>query len=242
MSTRNIAEALRSPAQASEGASRVQKVLSQLALFVLCAVAVLAFAPTVQPTFADRVTLFLLAIAAGVCFWTPALRFFEERTEAATFAVTLTMFLIYGLARQSLPNSGWTLRTALLPDTPQVMPLAGLFVFAGAVFTSPLWWSHRNSWTRTLILSIGLVALLGISSFWFLGRYYTVGETEILDPTPLVQLMLQSVEFASVALLCSAACALPGTRRLLLRLLPLMLLVLWARYQFFPAPKAEETE
>jgi type IV secretory pathway VirB2 component (pilin) len=242
MSTRNVAETQRSIAAANQRAGTQHIVWSALALLTLVALCLLSLAPTVQPTLADRLTFLLLAITGAVCFWTRGSAFFEERADAATFAVTLAMFVVYGLARQALPDTGWTMNINLLPDTPQTLPVAGLVAIAGAVFTAPLWWRNRNGWTRALLAAIVVVAVLGTAMFWFLGRYYTVGETEVLDPTPLVRLLMQTVEFAALALVCSAACALTATRRILLRVLPVVLLALWARHQFFPAPIVEEAE
>ena len=216
--------------------------ISTLAVLALLALCLLGVAPTVQPTLADRLTLLVLGLGAAICFWTPLLRSFEERADGATFAVTLAMFVIYGLAKQAGPENGWSLTTGLLPDTPQTISYAARIAVAGAVLTAPLWWRNRNAWTRALLAAIAVVTLLGTGIFWFLGRFYTVGETEVLDPTPLVHLLMQTVEFGSLALVCSAACALTGTRRFVLRVLPIVLLVLWTRHQFFPAPVIEEAE
>jgi hypothetical protein len=211
-------------------------------VLTLLAIALLGLSPTIQPTLADRLTLFLLALGGAVCFWTPVRRYFEERADAATFTVTMAMFIIYGLARQAGPNDGWSLTTRLLPDTPLAISYAARIAVVGAVLTAPLWWRNRNGWTRALLSAIAVVALLGLGIFWFLGRYYSIGETEVLDPSPLVRMLMQTVEFAALALVCSAACALTGTRRILLRVLPVVLLVLWARHQFFAIPIVEEAE
>jgi hypothetical protein len=242
MSTRDLGQLRDDMAAGHRQADSRDVLLSVPAALALAAIAALALLPTVEPTTADRVTFLLLAVVGAVCFWTPGLRFFEERTDAATFALTLVAFLIYGLARQAGPQQGWALRLALLPDTPLVVPYAARIVVVVALVTAPLCWRNRNGWTRALLAAVTVVALLGFGTFVLLGCFYTVGETEVLDPTPLVQLLMQALEFASLALVCSAACAVPATRRWILRLLPVLLLVLWARYQFFPAPKAEESE
>jgi hypothetical protein len=229
-------------AQAHRRASSREVLLSVPAALALAAVAALALLPTVEPTTADRVSFLLLAAVGAVCFWTRGLRFFEERADAATFALALVAYLIYGLARQAGPQEGWSLRHALLPDTPLVVPYAARIVLVAAIVTAPLWWRNRNGWTRALLAALTVVALLGFGTFVLLGRFYTVGETEVLDPTPLVQTLMQALEFAALALVCSAACAVTATRRWILRFIPIVLSVLWARYQFFPAPKAEGSE
>jgi type IV secretory pathway VirB2 component (pilin) len=208
----------------------------------LLSISLLGLAPTVQPTLADRLTVFLLTLTGAICFWAPVRRYFEKRADAATFAVSLAMFIVYGLARQAGPTEGWSLTTGLLPGTRLTISYAARIALAGAVVTAPLWWRNRNDWTRALLAAIGVVALLGSGIFWFLGRYYTVGEIEVLDPTPLVRMLMQSLEFAALALVCSAACALAAPRRILLRLLPVMLLALWTRHQFFAVPIPEEAE
>jgi hypothetical protein len=242
MSTRDLGQLQDGIATAHRRADSRDAVLSLPAALALAALAALALLPTVEPTTADRVSFLLLAVVGAVCFWTRGLRFFEERAEAATFAITLVVFLIYGLARQAGPQEGWSLRLALLPDTPLVVPYAARIVVVAALVTAPLWWRNRNGWTSALLAAITVVALLGFGTFVLLGRFYTVGETEVLDPTPLVQTLIQALEFAALALVCSAACAVTATRRWILRFIPLVLFVLWARYQFFPAPKAEESE
>lgn len=166
-----------------------------------------------------------------------------RREEAASFALSLAMFVVYGMARAAGPNGEdvWSLHFGLLPETPFPVSWATRVVVVGALLTIPLWIRHLNGWTRAVLCALGIVALFGIASFSFLRGFYPVGEADaVLDPKPLADTIFQVVEYASLALLCSASCAAPQTRRLVLRVLPLLLLALWARHQFFPAPPPPE--
>ncbi len=89
-----------------------------------------------------------------------------------------------------------------------------------------------------------IATVLGFGSFKFLSGYYTVGVTEVLDPSPLVHLGMQVVEYGALALLCNAVGTHVVVRRWVLRVLPLVLLALWARHHFAPPPvePVEEAE
>jgi hypothetical protein len=168
----------------------------------------------------------------------------QRREEASAFALSLAMFVVYGMARAAGPNDdAWSLHFAALPTTVFAVPWAARVVVLGALVTAPLWMRHLNGWTRAVLGALAIVALLGIASFSFLRGYYPVGETDaILDPKPLADTMMQVVEYGALALLCSAACAVPKTRRIVLRALPLLLLALWVRHQWFPAPPPPEDD
>jgi hypothetical protein len=66
--------------------------------------------------------------------------------------------------------------------------------------------------------------------------------TQFLIPTPLVTTLLQLVEYVALGILCSAATAHPAARRWILRLLPLVLLALWARHHWALPVVEEEDE
>ncbi len=168
-----------------------------------------------------------------------------KREEASSFALSLAMFVVYGLARAAGPNdeNAWSLHFAALPTTVFAVPWAARVVVLGALVSAPLWIRHLNGWTRAVLGALAIVALLGTASFSFLRGYYPVGESDaILDPKPLADTMMQVVEYGALALLCSAACAVPRTRRIVLRALPLLLLALWVRHQWFPAPPPPEDD
>ncbi len=244
LTTRDIRGGLRrrSGQQAEDGAFEALPVFATLALALVVA---LAFSGAAEPSLADRLTLLILGLCGALCFWTPLLRFFEERADAATFALTLAMFVVYGMARRAGPTAetGWVLRFPLLPDDSFAVSWAARVAVLGALVSMPLWLRHMNGWTRAILGALGVVAALGLGSFTFLRGYYPVGAVdEVLNPTPLVHLWLQIVEYGALALLCSAVCAQAPSRRRVLRLLPLALLALWARHQFFPAPPPPEDE
>jgi hypothetical protein len=207
---------------------------------VLAVVTVLAFSLASEPTPADRVTLLTLAVLGAVCFWTPLLRYFNERPDAATFALTAALFIVYGIARRAGPDEGWALRLAALPDDPFIISWAARVVVLGAILAAPLWWRQVSFWTRSLLTASAIVLAIGLGTFVFLRRYYPpVAETEIVNPKLLVDVVLQAVEYSALALLCNAVCLHPTARRWALRALPLVLLALWARHQFAPPVETE---
>jgi hypothetical protein len=218
------------------------RLLGLLAALVLLAVIGLAFLNAAEPTLADRVTLLVLGIVAAILFWTPLARHLETQHNVATFFLTSAMFIVYGMARRVGPDAGWALHFSALPGDEFVVSYAARAVVLGALLTAPAWGRHLTGWTRSLLLATGVLALLAIGSFLLLRRFYEVGPTTTLDPTPLPTLGMQTVEYGALALLCDAATRHPWTRRLVLKVLPLALLALWARHQFMAAPPVEEDE
>ena len=94
----------------------------------------------------------------------------------------------------------------------------------------------------SIIAAITIISMLTLASFSLLKGYFPTGPTEILDPAPLPMLALNLVEYGCLALLCQAVAARKETRKLVLRILPGVLLLLWARHQFFAAPVEAEAE
>src|SRR5690606_22275060 len=117
-------------------------------------------------------------------------------------------------------------------------------VVLGAILTAPCWGRNIQGWTRSLLAAAALLLVLAMAGFGLLARFYTVGPIEQLDPTPLPHLGMQLIEYLSLALLCNAAIAHPQVRRWCLRALPLLLLISWARQQFFTAepPDAQDLD
>jgi hypothetical protein len=225
---------------AASSAANFAAVIASIALAVVVG---LAFSPAGEPTPADRVTLLTLAVLGAICFWTPLLRYFDQRPDAATFALTAALFIVYGIARRAGPDDGWALRLPALPDDPFVISWAARAVVIGAILALPLWWKQVSLWTRALLTGAAIVMAIGLSIFLFLRRYYPPVEgTEIVNPKLLVDVVLQAVEYSALALLCNAVCLHPAARRWALRVLPLVLLALWARHQFAPPAEVEGEE
>ena len=226
---------LKSPQDKSE------VVCAFLALLGLGIVAALAFLAT-EVASADRIVLPPLGLAALV-FWIPFVwRRIDAHSDIAAFALTATMFVIYQLARTSGPEDGFSLRFAALPEDQFVLPYSAYVVVVAAMISSPLWWRRRGEWMVSILAAITILAALAAFSFSLLKGYFPVGATEILDPTPLPSLAMNLVEYGCLALVCSAVAARRETRILALRLLPAILLLLWARHQFFAAPVDAEVE
>jgi hypothetical protein len=231
-------------------------LVSALATLALALMTALAFSTANTPTFrhvratsADGATLLFLALCAALIGWTPLKKYFldadrfdRSRHNAATFALAAAMFVIYSLARRSGPEEGWSLRFAFLPDDVFVVPFAARIVMAAALLVLILHWKVLSGWTRALVIGAGIIAAWALFSFRLLSGYFPVGVTETLDPTPLVTTLLQLVEYVALGILCSAATAHPAVRRWILRLLPLVLLALWARHHWALPVVEEEDE
>ena len=223
--------------QREQGLSHLQQgeiILSRLAFAALGAIVVLAFfAPQVPVS--DRIVFLPLGLAA-IGFWMPfLLRRAAAHREVSSFLLTAAMFLIYGLARSVGPDQGFELRFAALPEDIFVVPYSAYIVVFASLFTGPFWWRKANDWTRAVISSTTIIALLMLGSFSLLRQYFPTGPAEMLDPNPLPRLAMKLVEYGCVALLCHAVTARKETRRWALQLMPGVLLLLWARYQFFAA-------
>lgn len=218
-------------------------IAGALSLLGLCLLAL----GDVRPTSGDQLTLFVLGVAALICVVgnvlgvNPLRRLFASR-EAATWALMLAFFVVYGMARRAGPQDGWRLNTTLLPDTPLPIPYAARLVWLGALLSLPAWSRALTAPTRAILASLLLVALFGLGSFLFLRRFYAVGETEILNPKPLLDTLLQASEYGALALCCTAAGANILVRRWVLSALPILLLMIWARHQFRPIPLKEDDE
>lgn len=220
--------------------------ISALAILPLFLVVALALDADVRATPADRAALLFLAVTAVLLFYTPARKYFErsdaESHNAATFAFTSAMFVIYNLARRAAPEDGPGLQFAWLPDDKFVISYAAMVVVVGAFATLPFGFKALGGYTRALLIGALVLSLLSLGSFRLLSGYYKVGVTETLDPTPLVHILLQLVEYSALAILCAIATANLAMRVWLLRALPIVLLALWARHQFAAPPPIEEDE
>jgi hypothetical protein len=232
---------------------------SLLASACLAAIALLACAPSVQSTSADRAALLFLAVASALWAYSP-LRHLWNRAEhssidgvaladdagarnAALAAALAAASVVYPLARRFAPEMPETGGLALrFPGLEEGFPIsyAALVAIAGAIVVLFPTGRVLSGLTRAVALALGALAFFAAVSFQLLRPHYPVGATEVLDPTPLVHLGMQVVEFGALAILCHAAVAHAGVRRWLLRLLPLVLLGVLARHHFVAPPAEEE--
>lgn len=220
--------------------------VSTLAIVPLLLLVLLAFKGEVRATPADRAALLCLALAGALCFWTPARKYFDrangEAHNAASFALTAAIFVTYNLARRAGPEEGFSLQFAFLPDDKFVVSHAAMIAVVGALATLPFAFKVLGGYTRALLIGALILGVLALGSYRLLGAHYKIGVTEVLDPTPLVHILMQLVEYGALAMLCAFATANLVVRAWLLRVLPLVLLALWARHQFAAPPPVEEDE
>lgn len=230
------------PSDVEEIAPALSPFFAAPAALALLVIGALAFSGAARVTPADKVTLLFLGVLA-LFAWLPLPRVqtFLRRADVASFFLTACAFIVYGLARQVAPAHGFALRFSLLDDS-FILPYAEYAALFGALFSAPLWWKYRSGWTNALLGALALITVFAAGSFWFLGRYLKVGETEELDPRPMIVTLLQVVEYASLSLCCAAVTAHPKTRVLALRVLPIFLLALWARHTFFAAPPVADAD
>jgi hypothetical protein len=212
---------------------------SIFALVALAGVALLALFPDPgllphTAMLSEKATLLFLAVVFFVALIPRLHRRLMER-DAATFALLAAFFVLFHLADRAGPREGWSLQFASLPDDQFPVSYALRLVVVGALVTFPLWWKGGGP-QRFMLAALILIGVLGAGSFAFMARFYTVGATETLDPTPLPTLFLQILGYACVAALCRAVTASPATRQLALRALPFVLLLILAKFQFLPAP------
>jgi len=230
------------PGQKAIGLSHWEQgeiILAHLALAALGIIVMLALlAPAVA--LPDKLVLLPFGLATLSFLIPSVLRRVVDHREVAAFILTAAMFLVYNLARTAGPTEGFALRFAALPDDSFVVPYSAYVAIFAALFSGPFWWRRRDNWTNSVVAGIAIIALLTLGIFSILRQYFPTGPTEILDPTPLPTLAMKLVEYGCVALLCHAVTSHKQTRRLALRLLPGVLLVLWARHQFFVPPEAAE--
>lgn len=212
--------------------TRREVFLAWCALSALGLICVLALFPP-ETVLADRVALLGVGIVSAIVCWTPFSRWFLASAERTAFALTAAFFLIYGLARLAGPNDGFALRFSALPDDTYVVPYSAYIVVLGALITAPSWLFSRLDWTRAAFGAVLIISVLTVVSLLLLGQHYPIGPAKILDPFPIPSLAMLFVEYSCVLLLCHTVAAAHTTRRFAIRVLPGVLLLLWARYQFF---------
>ena len=189
----------------------------------------------------DKTTLLFL----GVCFLValiPAFsRYFVANRDAATWAVTVASVLLFHIADRAGPRDGWSLHWSLTPDEPLAVSYAMRAVVFGALLSAGAW-ARNGGPTRAFVGGLILLGITAAASFSLLSRFYKVGVVETLDPTPLGTLMVQVVAYACLALCARAATATPALRNVLFKLMPIVLLAIWARHKFAPIAAPVEAE
>lgn len=216
---------------------------SIFAAIILLLLSGLAFAAGAKPSSADTLSLLFLGLV-GSLSWVPSLRKkLVASRDAATFFLIFAAVLIFQLAERAGPADGWALRLPVLPDDVFVMSYATRLAVLGALIGLPTLWSRSGAETdgtsgpeKYLLAALVLVGALGAATFWYLSRFYAVGPTEILDPTPMATLILQVVGYGGLAITCRAAVQCEKMRAWIFQLLPLVLIALWARHTFVAAP------
>ena len=221
-------------------------IFSVPALLALFGVAILALFPegrllAPDATLPDRATLLFLAICAMIAQIPVVWNRVKDSENGATWAFLSAFFVLFHLADRAGPREGMALPFSLAPDDSFVISYATRIAVLGALLSLPLWVKNAGP-QRFVLAGLGLVGALGFGSFWFLGQFYKVGATEIVDPTPLATLILQILGYGALALCCRAVALQPTLRNLMWRILPAILLAVWARHQFSPIPAPVEDD
>lgn len=217
---------------------------SLFALGALFGVAILALFPDAallpnQARLSEKSALLFLLTTFLVALYPRFQRKLIENRDAATFLLLCAFFVLFHLADRAGPRQGFSLRLAALPDDAFAVSYALRLAVLGAILSFPAWFRSGGP-SKAIGAALLLVGVVGIGSFWFLARFYTVGATETLDPTPLATLFLQILGYGAVAALCRAVTYSERTTRLILRAMPVVLLLVWAKMHFVPTPIAPE--
>ncbi len=212
-------------------------------------IGLLAAAPGVRAQGGDSVSLLFVALSGAVVLLSPLRNIFfpaDERDEprarnAATFALLCAMSVLFPLARyyHYAPFAHLGLHFSWA-DNPFPISLAAVIAVVGALLTWPSTMRLGSGVVRASVLTLAIVAIMGVGSFWFLGRFYQVSPTAEVDPTPLVYLLQQIVEWGALVLLCRAASSHPRGRRMVLGAMIVVLLLVWARQHTLPPPVQEQ--
>lgn len=191
----------------------------------------------------EKLTLLFLFVAFALALVPPLQRRLVEDRDAATWALLVAGVILFHLADRAGPRAGegFGLNWALAPDDPIAVSYAARAVVLGALLSVP-GWIRGGAPDRALVGGLLLLGALGTGAFGLLSRFYKVGAVETLDPTSLGTLLVQIVAYASLALCARAVTASESMRGALLKIMPVILLVVWARHQFAPiaAPLEEE--
>ncbi len=218
-----------------------------IALGIVSALALLPDAKLLGPAEMgpEKLTLFFLAICFLVALVPAFSRRLVENRDAATWAVLVVGVILFHLAERAGPRvgEGFGIHWSLTPDDPLAISYAMRAVVFGALLSAGAWAARGGGGpARAFVAGLLGLGLVGAAMFWLLGRYYTVGVVETLDPTPLGTLMVQIVGYASLALCARAVTATPALRNAMFKVMPILLLAVWARHQFAPLSAIVEAE
>ena len=191
----------------------------------------------------EKLTLLFLAVCFFVALIPPFARRFIADRDAATWALIVVWVILFHLAERAGPRTGegFGVKWSLTPDDPLAISYAMRAVMLGALLSAGAW-IRGGGPVRAFIAGLLGLGLIGAAVFWLLGRYYTVGVVETLDPTPLGTLIVQIIGYACLALCARAVTATPVLRGILLKVVPFLLLIVWARHQFAPIAAVVEAE
>ena len=187
----------------------------------------------------DKLTLLFLAVCFLVALVPAFARRFIENRDAATWAITVASVILFHIADRA--GVGLRIPWKLTPGEPLTISYAMCAVVLGALLSAGAW-VRGGAPERAMIVGLVLLGALGFGSFELLSRFYKVGVVEILDPTPMGTLMTQVLGYVCLALCARAATATPALRNVLFKIMPLLLLAIWARHQFAPIPAPVEAE
>ncbi len=215
-------------------------IFSVPALLALAGVAVLALFPdghalTSAQMGPDRATLWFLLLCALVAQVPALFARLRASRDASTWALLCAFFILFHLADRAGPGVGWKITFPFAPDDSVVISYAMRIVMVGALLSLPSWF-RRGGPEKAIVVALGLVGVLGLGAFWFLGNYFPIGATEIINPQPMATLVVQIVAYGALALCCRAATENERVREITLRALPVALLIVAARHQFSPIP------
>ena len=191
----------------------------------------------------EKITLLLLLVSFALALFPPFQRRLMQDRDAASFAALVAGTILFHIADRAGPRAGegFGLAWALTPDDPLAISYATRAVILGALLSFPLW--LRTGAPESGVLGgLLLLGFLGAGSFLLLGRFYPVGITETLDPTSLGTLAVQIVAYASLALCARAVTFSLELRKVLFKIIPVILLVVWARHQFAPIAAPVEAD
>ena len=218
------------------------------ALLALAFVFVLALFPDARllkpgQMTSEKITLLFLVVSFALALFPPFARRLIEDRDAASWALLVAGVVLFHIADRAGPRAGegFGLGWALTPDDPLAVSYATRAVVVGALLSFPLW-LRTGAPESGMLGGLLLLGVLGAGSFILLGRFYPVGVTETLDPTSLGTLALQILAYGCVALCARAATFFPAARKLLFVIMPIVLLIIWARHQFAPIAAPVETD